>query len=172
MTKPEKQQAFMESTSTMPEKNLWRSVVAQAVRDAFSKNEFHRWRAWVWFFHDSRDYCRVCEFAGVDADCLRQTMLETVFFNHLIQKGGITMSDVTKVQSEIELTDPSFTKPTTSVSKKFTIARRAKAIFSAIYTQQELDKAIGSLTLRDIIDICQQSEDQLDAEAALEADND
>jgi hypothetical protein len=112
--------------------------------------------------------------AGISANLLRQTMIETIFFNHLIQKGGSPMKNVTKVQFNIELPESAlnFRKSEISISKKFTIARRAKSIFRAIYNQQELDKAIGSLTLQDIINICEQSEFELDAEAELEAEND
>jgi hypothetical protein len=46
MTTTQKQ-PIEQTGSTIPEQNLWRSVVAQAVHDAFSKNEYHRWRAWV-----------------------------------------------------------------------------------------------------------------------------
>jgi hypothetical protein len=163
--------------STMPEQNLWRSVVTQAVRDAFSKDEYYRWRAWVWFYNGSSDYCQVCELAGISADRLRQTMIETIFFNYLTLKGGITMQPNKPFKKKI-LKDKkrkmlaSDNKVEKSLNKQFDTARRAKSIFSAIYSQQELDKAIGNLTLQDIINICKQSEAELDAEAILEANND
>jgi hypothetical protein len=170
----QKQKKPVDLTSPTPEQNLWKSVVTQAVRDAFSPDEYHQRRAWTWFFRKSRDYFLVCEFAGISADSLRKTMIETVFFNHIIQKGGLIMKNTKKIQFKIELPekDPKLQNPTKSIVKKFEIARRAKSIFSAIYSQQELDKAIGSLTLQDIIDVCKQSEDELDAEAAWEAEND
>jgi hypothetical protein len=143
-------------TPRTPEQNLWKSVILQAIHDAFSKNKFLRWRAWAWFYYGSHDYCKVCDMAGISADRLRQTMIETVLFNNLIQKGDFTMEDL-------------ITKKAKTVTQKFDLARRAKAIFRAIYNQQELDKAIGSLTLQDILNICKQSELEIDAE--LEDDN-
>jgi hypothetical protein len=61
-------------------------------------------------------------------------------------------------------------KVRTTLSERFDIARRAKAIFRAIYSQQELDKAIGSLTLNDILKICEQSDFELNAETELNAE--
>jgi hypothetical protein len=156
----------------MPEQNLWRSVVSQAVHDAFSKNEYHRWRAWVWVYHRSRDYSKVCDLAGISADRLRETMIETIFLNYLIQKGGFSMSNLTikPIKTTPFKVKRGHQKTPQSLAEKFDTARRAKSILRAIYGQQELKKAIGSLTLHDIINICKQSECELDAE--MEAYND
>jgi hypothetical protein len=110
--------------------------------------------------------------AGVCADSLRETMIETVFFNYLIQKGGFSMSNliVNPIKNTPFKAKRGNQKPPERLAEKFDTARRAKSIFRAIYSQQELDKAIGSLTLRDIINICKQSECELDAE--FEAYND
>ncbi|MDR1207852.1 MAG: hypothetical protein LBJ89_00710, partial [Holosporales bacterium] len=88
MTTTQKQPDFSERASTLPEQNLWRSVVTQAVRDAFSNEQYHRWSAWAWFYGDTSDYRWTCQLAGIAADRLRQAMIETVFLNYLIQKGG------------------------------------------------------------------------------------
>jgi hypothetical protein len=173
MTTTQKQPDFSENASIIPEQNLWKSVVTQAVRDAFSNDHYHRWSAWAWFHGDTNDYRWTCQLAGIAADRLRQTMIETVFLNYLIQKGGFIMNKGTKNQFKYELPKSKLKirKSRTTLSEKFDIARRAKAIFRAIYSQQELDKAIGSLTLNDILKICEQSDFELNAEAELEADN-
>jgi hypothetical protein len=189
MTSHKKQRIPPNSAPPTPEQNLWKNVVTQAVRDAFSKDEEHKRRAWAWFFRRSRDYGLVCEMAGISADSLRQTLIETVFFNHLVQKGGFIMKNLVNKQIkteqfeheafgvELQEIGRGLQKIHKSLTKQFEIARRAKAIFRAIYSQQELDKAIGSLTLQDIINICKQSEYELDADTiieapALEADHD
>jgi hypothetical protein len=141
-----------------PEQNLWQSVVTQAVRDAFYGDEYHRYRALSWFYRDSADYRNVCQMANVQSGRIRSAILETIFFNYFL-KGDFFMNDLAQ-------------QPQKTLPQKFEYARRARSIFRAIYSQQELDKAIGSLTLQDIINICQQSEDELDAEAAWEAEND
>ena len=46
------------------------------------------------------------------------------------------------------------------LAKEFALARKAKSIFRAIYTQQDINKAIGQLSLQDIINICSQSEEE------------
>jgi hypothetical protein len=110
--------------------------------------------------------------AGISADQLRQTMIETIFYNNLNQKGEFIMKKGTKTQMKIEWPDsaPKIRQSHKSLSKQFDIARQAKAVFRAIYSQQELDKAIGSLTLQDILNICKQTEFELAAE--LGDDND
>jgi hypothetical protein len=110
--------------------------------------------------------------AGVSADLVRKTMIETVFYNNLNQKGVFIMKKGTKTQIKIEWPDsaPKIRQSHKSLTKQFDIARRAKAIFRAIYNQQDLDKAIGSLTLQDILNICKQSDFELEAE--LGGDND
>jgi hypothetical protein len=167
----------------MPEQNLWKSVVLQAIHDAFSKNKFLRWRAWAWFYNNSNDYRHVCDMAGISADQLRQKMIETIFYNNLIQKGGFFMNEFAvktikteQVESKLFEIERDLKRVHKSLTKQFDIARRAKAILHAIYDQQELDKAIGRLTFQDILNICKQSEFEIDAELEdddeLEDDND
>jgi hypothetical protein len=164
---------FTENTLATPEQNLLQRVVIRAVQDAFLKNKYYRWDAWNWFHGSTKDYRLVCQLAGIPADLLRQTMIETVFFNYLIQKGGITMKKGNKIQFKFELpkSELKVKKAKRSLSEMFDLARQAKSIFRAIYSQQELDKAIGSLTLNDIIKICKQSRYELEEEAAHEVNN-
>jgi hypothetical protein len=166
MTIAQKLNVMPAERQRMPEQNLWKSVVLQAIHDAFSKNEFYRWRAWAWFYNNSVDYQRVCEMADFSPNLLRETMIEAVFYNHLIQKGAFIMKKGTKTQVKVEWPDsaPKIRQSRTSLTKQFDIARRAKAILRAIYNQQELHKAIGSLTLQDILNICEQSDFELEAE--------
>jgi hypothetical protein len=44
------------------------------------------------------------------------------------------------------------------IEQPFERLRQTKAIFRAIYSRHELDKAIGDLTLNDILNICEQSD--------------
>jgi hypothetical protein len=164
---------FTEQNLAMPEQNLCRSIVMRAVRDAFSKNKYHRWDAWSWFHSNSRDYREICDFAGISPEYLRKTMLETIFLNYLIKKGGFIMNKGTNTQLNFELPNTGLKqrKSKARLAEMFEITRQAKSIFRAIYSQQELDKAIGSLTLNDIIKICKQSRYELEEEAVQEANN-
>jgi hypothetical protein len=100
-------------------------------------------------------------------------MLETIFLNYLIKKGGFIMNKGTNTQLIFELPNTGLKqrKSKARLAEMFEITRQAKSIFRAIYSQQELDKAIGSLTLNDIIQICKQSRYELEEEAAQEANN-
>lgn len=126
---------------TTPEQNLWKGVITQALRDAFSNDPLPQRRAWSWFFHHSNDYRWVCSMAGVVPERLRRRLIEKVFLRHLRQKGEQSME----------------TPPSLKQIQGFQQMRQAHAIFRSLYTQQDLDKAIGKLTLQDILNICKQS---------------
>jgi hypothetical protein len=143
----------------IPEQTLWCSVITRAVHDAFLTDERHWQSAWRWFYRNSGNYRFVCTLANVNSEQLRKNLIETIFFTNLINKGEIKMTNS-------ELNNLDFKKGTNNLEKVFETARRAKAIFCAIYSQQELNKAIGSLSLRDIFNICEK------AEAILESNND
>ena len=62
---------------SIPEQNLWRAVLAQAVSDATNPSQAEEYRragqqARSWIEGASRDYQMVCSLAGVDAASLRE----------------------------------------------------------------------------------------------------
>ncbi|GHS94955.1 hypothetical protein AGMMS49949_09050 [Alphaproteobacteria bacterium] len=135
-----------------PEQNLWQGVVTQAIRDAFSTSEPYAQRqAWAWFYSNSGDYRSVCIMAGIMPEKLRKALIEKVFFTHLLQKGELKMKDL-NIPKTTSLHEES------RLAQEFILARKTKALFRALYSQQELDKEIGKLNLQDIINICRQSE--------------
>lgn len=61
-----------------PELALWRAVVAQALSDAcaptnWGTSKLERDNARGWLLNDSRDFRRVCEFASLDPDAVRES---------------------------------------------------------------------------------------------------
>lgn len=116
-----------------PEQHLWQAVIVQAIRDAVSDNSLQQQRAWTWFF--TNDYRWVCTMAGLQPDKLRRKLIEQFVIQPITQEGVCTMQK----------------KPTESQE------REAKALLRALYTQQNLTKEIGQLTLQDVLALCQQS---------------
>lgn len=116
-----------------PEQHLWQAVIVQAIHDAVSDNSLHQQRAWTWFF--TSDYRWVCTMAGIQPDKLRRKLIEQFVIQPIMhQKGVCTMQK----------------NPTESQE------REAKALLRALYTQQNLKKEIGQLTLQDVLALCQQ----------------
>ncbi len=49
-----------------PERELWNSVVLQAMDDLFCRSYENQRHALVWIFYNDPDYFRVCSYAGID----------------------------------------------------------------------------------------------------------
>ena len=64
-------------------RELWRTVVSQAIRDALStaddyKAIYNRATARAWFDSDSRDFREVCEMAELDPVHVKQSMADAI----------------------------------------------------------------------------------------------
>ncbi|MDR3327420.1 MAG: hypothetical protein LBT04_04745 [Prevotellaceae bacterium] len=139
-------------SESTPEQKLWRSVITQAISDAFSRDYDNSWRAWCWFYNNFSEYRWVCSMAGIPSEKLRKNILEKVFFMHLFQKGELKMNKTNESEKEVSQST-SQKKQIRSIAREFQLVSEAKALFRAIYSQQELDKQIGRLTLQDIFNM-------------------
>ncbi|GHS91909.1 hypothetical protein AGMMS49949_03100 [Alphaproteobacteria bacterium] len=129
-----------------PEQDLWKAVIAQAIRDIFTRSSaLHRKSALAWFYYNSRDYKQVCQLASVDSRQLRKAILEALFLRPLIKKGKKHRGKLKKHVAQTK-------------DYEFVVVEKAKALFQALYSQQDLDKAIGKLSFQDCLDLCSRIE--------------
>lgn len=56
--------ALFPSDPSLPEQDLWRAVLDNAVRDLASNNEENKLEALFWFLNRDENYDAVCEAAG------------------------------------------------------------------------------------------------------------
>lgn len=57
----------------MSEIALWNAVILQAIEDLFRGTDKERRDAFLWFFANNPDFRCVCDYAGIDPMCLRQS---------------------------------------------------------------------------------------------------
>jgi hypothetical protein len=70
----------------LAERDLWVGVINQALSDVFTAgyDEYSAAKAMIWFINNSRDYKAVCDFAGVDAACIRNVVIDRIAALRLI----------------------------------------------------------------------------------------
>ncbi len=68
--------------TVLPEQQLWCAVLFLAIQDALGKNTIGskdiyglKQDTQNWFYYGSRDYRKVCELAGLDADEVQHAVL-------------------------------------------------------------------------------------------------
>lgn len=128
-----------------PEQALWKAVLTQASRDIFTPTSaLEQKKALAWVYTHSQDYQRVCHMAGIQAKAFRMAILEALFFKNLIQKGELKM----------EKTKPVYQN---RLKEDFALIQKAKALFRALYSQQDLEKAIGKLSFQDCLNLCRET---------------
>ena len=62
----------------MSEVSLWNAVIVQAINDLFHGSDKERRDSFRWIFENNADFRRVCDYAGVDPMCLRQTVFSRI----------------------------------------------------------------------------------------------
>lgn len=135
-------QEHSHSDTPSPEQILWRAVLDQAFQDIAThyRSEQGKRNALVWVYYNTRDFQTVCQMAGITPSVFRRAVLEYLFFRNLIQKGELTM--------DLNL------QPRKKQTVNLEAVQKAKALFQALYSQHDLDKAIGQLTFQDCLNLC------------------
>ncbi len=62
----------------MNERVLWKAVIMQSVDDLFHGSDQERRAAFKWLFVNNKDFRTVCDYAAIDAMCLRQKVFEKI----------------------------------------------------------------------------------------------